>query len=70
MIDYPEAHHTLEFEPDGHPFVGDMRCSGWSVAWAESPRIAIRGLGLKPFLVPLRPERQEQPAVDVQDRRR
>jgi alpha-beta hydrolase superfamily lysophospholipase len=24
VIDYPEAHHTLEFEPEGHPFVGDV----------------------------------------------
>lgn len=24
VIDYPDAHHTLEFEGDGHPFVGDM----------------------------------------------
>ncbi len=23
-IDYPAAHHTLEFEADGHPFVGDV----------------------------------------------
>jgi alpha-beta hydrolase superfamily lysophospholipase len=27
VIEYPGAHHTLEFEPDGHPFVGDM--IGW-----------------------------------------
>jgi alpha-beta hydrolase superfamily lysophospholipase len=24
VIEYPGAHHTLEFEPDGHPFVGDL----------------------------------------------
>jgi alpha-beta hydrolase superfamily lysophospholipase len=24
VIDYPEAHHTLEFEPDGHPWVDDV----------------------------------------------
>lgn len=24
VIDYPDAHHTLEFEPDGHPFVADV----------------------------------------------
>ena len=24
VIDYPNAHHTLEFEPDGHPFVQDL----------------------------------------------
>jgi alpha-beta hydrolase superfamily lysophospholipase len=24
IIDYPEAHHTLEFEPEGHPWVGDV----------------------------------------------
>jgi alpha-beta hydrolase superfamily lysophospholipase len=24
VIEYPDAHHTLEFEPDGHPFVADM----------------------------------------------
>jgi alpha-beta hydrolase superfamily lysophospholipase len=24
VIDYPHAHHTLEFEPDGHPWVGDV----------------------------------------------
>lgn len=29
VIDYPEAHHTLEFEPDGHPFVEDV------VRWVE-----------------------------------
>ena len=29
VIDYPEAHHTLEFEPDGHPFVQDL------VNWIE-----------------------------------
>jgi alpha-beta hydrolase superfamily lysophospholipase len=23
-IEYPGAHHTLEFEPDGHPFVDDL----------------------------------------------
>jgi alpha-beta hydrolase superfamily lysophospholipase len=23
-LDYPDAHHTLEFEPDGHPFVDDL----------------------------------------------
>jgi alpha-beta hydrolase superfamily lysophospholipase len=22
---YPGAHHTLEFEPEGHPFVDDLR---------------------------------------------
>ena len=27
VIEYPEAHHTLEFEPEGHPFVGDLL--GW-----------------------------------------
>ena len=24
IIDYPDAHHTLEFEPDDHPFVSDV----------------------------------------------
>ena len=24
VIDYPGAHHTLEFEPEGHPFVNDL----------------------------------------------
>lgn len=24
VIEYPGAHHTLEFEPDGHPFVRDL----------------------------------------------
>jgi len=24
IIEYPGAHHTLEFEPEGHPFVGDL----------------------------------------------
>lgn len=24
VIDYPGAHHTLEFEPEGHPFIGDV----------------------------------------------
>ena len=28
-IDYPEAHHTLEFEEPGHPFVRDV------IAWIE-----------------------------------
>jgi pimeloyl-ACP methyl ester carboxylesterase len=27
VVEYPGAHHTLEFEPDGHPFVGDLL--GW-----------------------------------------
>jgi alpha-beta hydrolase superfamily lysophospholipase len=27
VIEYPEAHHTLEFEPKGHPFVTDL--FGW-----------------------------------------
>lgn len=30
IIEYPHAHHTLEFEPAGHPFVADM------LAWLES----------------------------------
>jgi alpha-beta hydrolase superfamily lysophospholipase len=25
IIDYPGAHHTLEFEPAGHPWVGDVQ---------------------------------------------
>jgi alpha-beta hydrolase superfamily lysophospholipase len=29
ILDYPGAHHTLEFEPDGHPWVGDV------VKWME-----------------------------------
>ena len=29
VIEYPGAHHTLEFEPDGHPFVSDL------VKWIE-----------------------------------
>ena len=29
IVDYPEAHHTLEFEPDGHPWLDDLR------AWVE-----------------------------------
>jgi alpha-beta hydrolase superfamily lysophospholipase len=24
VIEYPGAHHTLEFEPEGHPFVGNL----------------------------------------------
>jgi alpha-beta hydrolase superfamily lysophospholipase len=24
IIEYPGAHHTLEFEAEGHPFVGDL----------------------------------------------
>ncbi|QDU21628.1 alpha/beta fold hydrolase [Urbifossiella limnaea] len=24
LLDYPGAHHTLEFEPPGHPWVGDV----------------------------------------------
>jgi len=24
LIEYPNAHHTLEFEPEGHPFVDDL----------------------------------------------
>lgn len=24
VIEYPDSHHTLEFEPDGHPFVADL----------------------------------------------
>ena len=24
IIEYPKAHHTLEFEPDDHPFVNDL----------------------------------------------
>lgn len=29
IIEYPGAHHTLEFEPEGHPFVGDLlKCMG------------------------------------------
>jgi alpha-beta hydrolase superfamily lysophospholipase len=27
IIEYPGAHHTLEFEPEDHPFVGDL--IGW-----------------------------------------
>jgi alpha-beta hydrolase superfamily lysophospholipase len=30
IVDYPGAHHTLEFEPDGHPWVADV------VRWIES----------------------------------
>jgi alpha-beta hydrolase superfamily lysophospholipase len=29
IIEYPGSHHTLEFEPDGHPFVNDL------VKWIE-----------------------------------
>jgi alpha-beta hydrolase superfamily lysophospholipase len=29
VFDYPDAHHTLEFEPEGHPFVADV------VKWIE-----------------------------------
>ncbi|CAN5289171.1 alpha/beta hydrolase [soil metagenome] len=29
IIDYADAHHTLEFEPEGHAFVGDM------IAWIQ-----------------------------------
>jgi alpha-beta hydrolase superfamily lysophospholipase len=32
IIEYPEAHHTLEFEPEGHAFVGDI------LRWIESRR--------------------------------
>jgi alpha-beta hydrolase superfamily lysophospholipase len=27
LIDYPDAHHTLEFEPDPEPFINDL--TGW-----------------------------------------
>jgi alpha-beta hydrolase superfamily lysophospholipase len=42
VIDYPEAHHTLEFEPDAHPFVEDV--VRWiKRRWGESPPVATGG---------------------------
>ena len=35
LIVYPEAHHTLEFEPDGPPFVDDLL--KWLTERAEGP---------------------------------
>ena len=32
VIEYPEAHHTLEFEAEGHPFAGDL------LAWMKTIR--------------------------------
>ena len=29
IIEYPGAHHTLEFEPDGHPWIAD------AIGWLE-----------------------------------
>jgi alpha-beta hydrolase superfamily lysophospholipase len=29
VVTYPDSHHTLEFEPEGHPWLGD------AVAWLE-----------------------------------
>jgi alpha-beta hydrolase superfamily lysophospholipase len=34
VIEYPEAHHTLEFEPDPGPFLGDLQA--WLSETAES----------------------------------
>jgi pimeloyl-ACP methyl ester carboxylesterase len=34
VIEYPGAHHTLEFEPEGHPFVNDL------LQWASAVRRA------------------------------
>ena len=31
VIDYPEAHHTLEFEDDGHPWLRDLTSWLWGV---------------------------------------
>lgn len=39
VIDYPNAHHTLEFEPPGHPYVGDVM--GWLERFA---RVSIQPL--------------------------
>jgi len=36
ILDYPGAHHTLEFEPVGHPWVADVR------AWIEQ-RVVGKG---------------------------
>lgn len=33
VIEYPDAHHTLEFEPPAHPFVADV--TRWATALAE-----------------------------------
>jgi alpha-beta hydrolase superfamily lysophospholipase len=35
VIEYRGAHHTLEFEPEGHPFVGDL------IAWLEKRRSGV-----------------------------
>jgi alpha-beta hydrolase superfamily lysophospholipase len=34
VIDYPNSHHTLEFEPGGPPFLADL------TGWLSSPRFA------------------------------
>jgi pimeloyl-ACP methyl ester carboxylesterase len=39
MIEYPGAHHTLEFEAEGHPFVDDL------LRWLERIGAAERGTG-------------------------
>jgi alpha-beta hydrolase superfamily lysophospholipase len=42
VIEYPEAHHTLEFEPEGHPFVTDL--FGWM---ARVVRQTPAGIGVR-----------------------
>ena len=37
IIEYPGAHHTLEFEPEPSGFIGDLR--GWLDRRAELPAV-------------------------------
>jgi alpha-beta hydrolase superfamily lysophospholipase len=37
IIEYPGAHHTLEFEPDPSGFIGDLR--GWLDKRSETPAV-------------------------------
>jgi alpha-beta hydrolase superfamily lysophospholipase len=43
VIDYPEAHHTLEFEPEGHPFVEDLLKWMSQLHIPRKPTAAVRG---------------------------
>ncbi len=44
IIEYPEAHHTLEFEPRPHRYLDDL--IGWLERQSAAPRVAgNRGLG-------------------------
>jgi alpha-beta hydrolase superfamily lysophospholipase len=36
VTEYPAAHHTLEFEPQGHPWIGDV------VRWIEERILSLR----------------------------